>query len=178
MLLCRRRSVRRVTYHPFISGILQKSLFCIDRSHTRDRHPHSYRPPKITTMTANHDDIASRPDWHLFYTELLHGRYCVSILIDGSALDLHSRYPFYPDAQSGTVRSMEKIHSKPQIIEEHGWFSNVDRFSHICKSQPVPPQLVPVIAGQHHRIFDAWMANLLSTLATEPGIIFDDGNTV
>ncbi|KAF1840886.1 uncharacterized protein K460DRAFT_410280 [Cucurbitaria berberidis CBS 394.84] len=132
-------------------------------------------------MATSGDGSSSRPDWHLVYTEKhVDGTHRLAIQIDGSILKTLFRHSFFLEQQSGTVQHRLSRYSRHQVVKEHGWFKDIDTFTHVCLNQNIPAQATPENLEEEIEIFDLWRSAVLVTLATSHQTLWapNDGNTI
>lgn len=75
----------------------------------------------------------------------------------------------------------ENKHFSPMIVaEERGWFQEVDIFTHVCRSEPIPTHTATSAPMPSANLFETWRAGVLLSLGTEHLMLWNinDGNIV
>jgi hypothetical protein len=100
----------------------------------------------------------TRHDWPLVYViSIKKGPHYLAIRIGSTKMGKDLFRSFFPDAQSGIVDADTKS-TNPTVVQELGWFEDIDMFAQICQDEPVP------VGGQQDLVFDMWTSNVLQTI--------------
>ncbi|KAJ4367388.1 hypothetical protein N0V83_006970 [Neocucurbitaria cava] len=117
---------------------------------------------KNMAMNSNSNDAPSSSDGHLVYTALRDGTITLNIHISGSCTTKHLCNVFFLDQQTGNINFEPSSQSAPPaMLQEHGLFTDIDRFADICLKQRVP--------NQGDDTFKAWRSQVLSVIKEECG---------
>lgn len=85
--------------------------------------------------------------------------------MEASPIELYWARSFLSDLDNGIVEHTNQL-SKPQIVQEHGWFAYVDLFTQICESQGLLAVQDAGNTEQRDEVFNAWISAVLLILAT------------
>lgn len=140
----------------------------------------SRKDEESRTMATSNGDGPVRPDWPLVYTVIdRNDNHELAIVTDGSAPDRYVYCSFNP-LQPGISTKDERSLSPVRTVQEHGWFRDVDIFTHVCKTESIPTHTITGAPMPQANLFNAWRSGVLLTLATNHRSlwIINDGNTV
>jgi hypothetical protein len=122
-----------------------------------------------------------RQDWRLVCTIIGQDwEHELAIVIDSSAPNRFEYYAFNPLQLRMQNNTPKKRVSPVCVVQEHGWFKDVDIFNRVCRTEPIPTHTTTGPPMPQGNLFDAWRSGVLLTLVTNLSSLWviNDGNVV